>query len=183
MMLILFETGTNSNNIEGIGNALAQTYLARPNCTVVGTIRDHSTPGVVELKEAFQGSGSSLLLIKLDSALPEDATSAVKEITTQGIDHIDILIVNAGISPPVITLEAVNLEEVTSAFHVNAIGPLALYQACYPLLKKSRHAKFVAISSAAGSLSAMERYNAHVAPAYCISKAALNWITLSVILH
>ncbi|KAI1383483.1 NAD(P)-binding protein [Hypoxylon trugodes] len=163
----------------GIGNAVAQAYLSRPNCVVIGTIRDDSAPGVIELKACTKGEGSKLLLVSVESASSSDAWRAVEGIKAADVDHIDVLIVNAGISPPVVSLEKVDLGEVTDAFNVNAIGALAMYQACHPLLEKSSDAKFVSISSAAGSLSAMERFRAHVAPAYCISKAALNWITLS----
>ncbi|KAI1141964.1 NAD(P)-binding protein [Hypoxylon sp. FL0543] len=173
--LVVVVTGAG----RGIGQALAQSYLSRTSCTVVGTIRDFTAPGVAELRACSPGSGSKLFLVKVESSLPEDAIKAVEEMDAAGIDHIDVLITNAGVSPPVVPLETVNLEEVASTFNVNALGPLALYQACHSLLEKSRDAKFVSVSSAAGSISAMERYRAYVAPAYCISKAALNWITLS----
>ncbi|KAI1410340.1 NAD(P)-binding protein [Hypoxylon sp. FL1857] len=173
--LVVIITGAG----RGIGNALAQSYLSRPNTTVIGTIRDYNGPGVVELKASFKGSESKLLLLKVESSSPADAISAVEEMNTAGIDHIDILIANAGVSPPLVPLEIVDVEEVARTFNVNALGPLALYQACYSLLEKSSNAKFVTVSSAAGSISAMERNRAYVAPAYCISKAALNWITLS----
>ncbi|KAI0383945.1 NAD(P)-binding protein [Hypomontagnella monticulosa] len=163
----------------GIGNALAQTYLSRPNCTVVGTIRNHGAPEVAELKATSKGAGSELLLVGLESSSPADASHVVEEMTAAGIDHIDIVIANAGVSPPVIPLETVEPGEVINTFNINTIGPLAIYQACYNLLKKSRNAKFVTISSAAGSIGAMEGNGAHVAPAYSISKAALNWVTLA----
>ncbi|GAP86888.1 putative short-chain dehydrogenase reductase SDR [Rosellinia necatrix] len=163
----------------GIGNALAQAYLLRENCTVVGSIRDHDAPGVVELKASPKGSGSQLLLVKIESSVAGDAAKAVEEIKAAGIDHIDILIANAGLSPPVIPLETVGQDSLTDTFNVNALGPLALYQACLPLLQKSSDAKFVPISSAAGSIGAMESNGAWVAPAYSISKAMLNWVALA----
>ncbi|KAI1777833.1 hypothetical protein F4818DRAFT_408057 [Hypoxylon cercidicola] len=90
-------------------------------------------------------------------------------MTDAGIGHVGIVIANAGISPPVVPLETVDMGEIPGAFNANALGPLALYQACHPLIQKSSDAKFITISSAAGSISAMEAYNSHV---------ALNWITL-----
>ncbi|KAI1250398.1 hypothetical protein MGN70_007451 [Eutypa lata] len=162
----------------GIGHALAQAYLARPNCTVIGTVRDESSPGVADLKASPKGPESKLLLVKVESSSPADAKKAMEEISAEGISYVDILIANAGVSPPVVPLETVDLGEVASAFNVNALGPLALYQACHPLLQKSSNAKFVTVSSAAGSIGAMEIYGAYVAPAYSISKSSLNWITL-----
>ncbi|RYP28564.1 hypothetical protein DL767_007170 [Monosporascus sp. MG133] len=146
---------------------------------VVGGIRNDDSPGVTELKASFLGTGSKLLLVKLESSSPTDAKSAVEQINAAGIDHIDIVIANAGLSPPVAPLETVDPEEVASVLKINAIGPMALYQACHSLLEKSKNAKFVSISSAAGSIAAMESFGSYVAPAYSISKAALNWITLA----
>ncbi|KAK6194170.1 NAD-dependent histone deacetylase sir2 [Pestalotiopsis sp. IQ-011] len=125
----------------GIGKSLSQAYLARPNHIVVGSIRDDTAPGVAESKASPKGDGSRLLLVKIESASPQDAGKAVKEMEAEGIDHIDILIPNAGVSPPVEPIETVDLGVLSSAFNVNAMGPLALYQACFPLLKKSSNAK------------------------------------------
>ncbi|RYP10072.1 hypothetical protein DL765_008226 [Monosporascus sp. GIB2] len=146
---------------------------------VVGGIRNDSSPGVTELKASSLGAGSKLLLVKLESSSLTDAKSAMEQITAAGIDHIDIVIANAGLSPPVAPLETVDLEEVASVLKINALGPLALYQASHSLLEKSKNAKFVSISSAAGSIATMESIGSYVAPAYSISKAALNWITLA----
>jgi NAD(P)-dependent dehydrogenase (short-subunit alcohol dehydrogenase family) len=66
---------------------------------------------------------------------------------------------------------------VTDVFTVNALGPLALYQAVKPLLEKSHAPKWVSVSSAAGSIGRLELHKAHIAPAYGIAKAGLNWIT------
>ncbi|KAK2594832.1 hypothetical protein QQS21_007460 [Conoideocrella luteorostrata] len=163
----------------GLGNELAQAYLAQPNSFVVGTIRDDKAPGVANLRAAPKGKGTELLLLKLESSSPADAMKAVEEMKTRGISHVDLVIANAGLSPPLASLESVDLEEVKGTFSVNAIGPLALYQACFALLQKSSNAKFVTISNSAGSIGEMTSNGAFVAPAYCISKAALNWITLA----
>ncbi|KAI1807002.1 NAD(P)-binding protein [Daldinia bambusicola] len=173
--LVVFITGAG----RGLGNTLAQVYLSRPNCTVIGSIRDENSSGVSELKTSPTGNGSKLLPVKIESSVFGDAKRVVEEIKAEGVDHIDIVIANSAISPPILPLEDVDLEQVVDAFNVNAVGAIALYQACYPLLEKSSSAKFVTISSAAGSISAMEPFHSYVAPAYCISKAALNWITMA----
>lgn len=142
----------------GLGNALARAYVSRPNCTVVGSIRDDTAPSVAELKAFPKGSGSRLVLVKIENAQFADALNAVKQMENQGIDHIDILIPNAGVSPPLTPIEVVDPAVVANAFHVNALGPLALYQACHGLLKKSSNPRFTPISSAAATISGMERY-------------------------
>jgi len=55
-------------------------------------------------------------------------------------------------------LETVELEDMSSAFKINALGPLALFQASRDLLKKSSYPKWVSVSRAAGSISAMEAF-------------------------
>jgi NAD(P)-dependent dehydrogenase (short-subunit alcohol dehydrogenase family) len=56
----------------------------------------------------------------------------------------------------------------------NALGPLLVTQAVAPLLRRSKSARVVNVSSGAGQISSMTSY----APAYSISKAALNTITV-----
>lgn len=168
---------------QGLGNELAQAYLARTKCFVVGTLRDENSQGIIDLKAAPKGEGSELLLVKLECSSPADATKAVEEVQARNISHIDLVIANAGLSPPVAPLESVDPDEVRKVFDVNTIGPMALYQACFALLQKSTSAKFVTISSAAGSIGEMATNGAFVAPAYSISKAGLNWITLLVLLR
>ncbi|KAI0502947.1 NAD(P)-binding protein [Xylaria bambusicola] len=163
----------------GLGNALARAYLARPNHTVVGSYRNEAQPGVGELKSSPKADGSRLILVKIESSSPSDAAEAVKAMKAEGIEHVDVLIANAGVSPPLQPVETVDLSILKNAFDVNALGPLALYQACHELLKKSSSPKFAPISSAAGTLGGMEKGHTWVAPSYCISKAALNWITLA----
>ncbi|KAK8099625.1 uncharacterized protein PG998_012866 [Apiospora kogelbergensis] len=164
----------------GIGNALARSYLSRPNCTVVGSVRDESAPGVADLQAvAAANHEAKLLIVKIESASEADAKEAVQQMRAAGIDHIDVLIANAGVSPPIVGLETVELASVESAFRVNTLGPLALYQACHGLLLRSRSPKLITMSSKAGSIGDMSSLRAWKAPAYCISKAALNWITVS----
>jgi norsolorinic acid ketoreductase len=125
------------------------------------------------------GDGSKLIPIAIESSSLTDPQNAAKLLEASGIHHIDIIIANAGVSPRVQPLESVDPKEVSSAFTINALGPLTLFQAFKPFLEKSQNPKWVSISSAAGSISSMEAFGSHIAPSYCISKAALNWITLS----
>jgi len=169
--LVVLITGAG----RGIGYALAQAYLSQPNCTVIASTRKESA----ELQALPTGNGSKLLLVTIESSSSADPKNAVKEIEAAGIRYVDVVIANAGVSPPVDPLEMVELEEMSSAFKINALGPLALFQASRLLLEKSSNPRWVSVSSAAGSISAMEAFGAYIAPAYSVSKAALNWITLS----
>ncbi|KAI5862014.1 hypothetical protein GGS23DRAFT_598031 [Durotheca rogersii] len=164
----------------GIGRSLAEAYLSRPNHTVVGSVRDPTSANAQEIKAFPAAEGSRFLLVKIESSSFSDPAAAVKEAEAAGVDHIDVLIANAGgaggsISP----LDKVTPQDVTDVFNINALGPLALYQAAKPLLDKSKAPKFLGISSAVGSIGNMENFRAHVAPAYGIAKAGLNWISVA----
>ncbi|KAI0434029.1 hypothetical protein F5Y09DRAFT_297529 [Xylaria sp. FL1042] len=163
----------------GIGRSLAEAFLARPNHTVIGSVRDKTSSTAEELKAVAPAAGSRLILVKIDGTNFSDAAEAIKEAEAAGVDHIDIAISVVGGAGGLSPLDKVTPEEVTNAVNLNAIGPLALYQAAKPLLDKSQAPKWVGITSAVGSIGNMENFKAHVAPAYGIGKASLNWITVA----
>ncbi|KAI1178016.1 hypothetical protein F4777DRAFT_540218 [Nemania sp. FL0916] len=163
----------------GIGRSLAEAFLARPNHTVIGSVRDQTSSTAEELKAVTPADGSRLILVKIDGTQPSDPAAAIKEAEAAGVDHIDIAISVVGGAGGLSPLDKVTPEEVTNAVALNALGPLALYQAAKPLLDKSKSPKWVGISSAVGSIGNMETFRAHVAPAYGIGKASLNWITMA----
>ena len=55
----------------------------------------------------------------------------------------------------------------------NALGPLRVTQAMWPLLGRSRSGRVINVSSGVGALNDMENY----VPVYSISKTALNAVT------
>ena len=79
------------------------------------------------------------------------------------------------------------LEEVRAVWEVNVFGPLAVYQAMLPLLRASSDARIVNVTSALGSLAtAADPASAHHAtfdPTYAASKAALNALTLTMMIE
>jgi NAD(P)-dependent dehydrogenase (short-subunit alcohol dehydrogenase family) len=66
-----------------------------------------------------------------------------------------------------------NLDEALEAFETNTLAPWRLVQTFLPLLRKSQHPRIVNVSSEAGSIAEM----GVEAPAYNVSKAALNALT------
>jgi NAD(P)-dependent dehydrogenase (short-subunit alcohol dehydrogenase family) len=62
---------------------------------------------------------------------------------------------------------------VQEALDTNLLGAWRTVQACLPLLRESAHGRIVNVSSGAGSLTDMRGG----APAYRVSKAALNALT------
>ena len=66
-----------------------------------------------------------------------------------------------------------DLVQVREALETNLFGAWSMVRAFLPLLRRSRHARVVNVSSEAGSLAAMGGGT----PAYSVSKAALNALT------
>lgn len=165
----------------GIGKGLAQIYLSRPDCTVIGSVRDKTAPGVAELKAQAKANGTTLLLVHIDSTSTTDPASALAAVQDAGIKHIDVLIANAGGYPPVVPLETVGRGDLMSCFEVNAAAPLLLFQTFAPLLRAARAPKLAVISTQAGSIASVTQLGSHIMPAYGASKAALNWLIRYVV--
>jgi NAD(P)-dependent dehydrogenase (short-subunit alcohol dehydrogenase family) len=164
----------------GLGKALLQVYLSRPNHIVIGSVRDTASAKAQELKKLPTAAGSRLLLVKIESTSLTDPAGAVKELQAAGIDNLDIVIANAGHMGKeiVATVNTVKAEDVMTCFNVNTLGSLVLFQAVRPLLEKSKASKFVVMSSASGSIASMETFGTSVVSSYGISKAGLNWVTV-----
>ena len=144
----------------------------------MGSIRDESKPEIATLKDAETAPGSKLLLVLIESTSFTDTAKAFEVVVQSGIDHVDIIVANAGGCPHVQPLDAVDAKDMISNFHVNAVAPLVLFQSFKPLLQKSKRSpKWISVSTGGGSISLMESVRSWVGPAYGASKAALNWIT------
>lgn len=136
----------------GLGKGLLDIYVAKPDHTVIAAVRDPSHATAKSLADLPTGPGSRVLVVKADASSESDALAAVKDIEKQGIDHLDIVIANAGVAyifPKVSELKIVDLEA-----HIvpNVYGVVRLYQATLPLLLKSENPKWVTMGSAAAWL-------------------------------
>jgi norsolorinic acid ketoreductase len=166
-------TGAN----RGIGRQLTTLLLSRPNTTVIAANRDPSHPTSTSLSALPTAPGSSLIVLKLDASIPEDASAAYTALTTAHptIKSIDVLLANAGIihsfGPALTTPPSV----LTSHFNINTLAPLYLLQAFSPLLLASPSPKFAIISTNVASLSIMEKVP-FPALSYGISKIAGNYL-------
>lgn len=136
----------------GLGKGLLERYLARPNHVVIAANRNPDHPTSKALDELSKGQDSRLIVIKVDATVEADASEGVKQLTAQGIDHLDVVIANAGVSyawPKVSELK-------TSTFmgHLtpDLLGVIWLYQATLPLLKKSTNPKWITVGTVAGKL-------------------------------
>ncbi|KAL3477600.1 NAD(P)-binding protein [Aspergillus californicus] len=173
---VVFISGVSS----GIGRGLVEAYLTRPNYTVIGSVRNGNSPAATELKSTPTAPGSKLLLVELENTSVTDPARVLAEIQAAGIEHLDIVIANAGASPPVVPLDTVETADLLTAFHTNAAAPLLLFQTFRELLKASKQPKWASISSGAGSVADIGPKGSWFLPAYGVSKAALNWITEAI---
>jgi NAD(P)-dependent dehydrogenase (short-subunit alcohol dehydrogenase family) len=144
---------------------------------LIGSIRDDTTAEVAELKSFPTANGTKLLLVHIDSGSLDDPKKALAKIQQAGIDHIDVVIANAGGCPTPVHLDSVERKDLISCFEVNAAAPLLLFQTFKPLLQRASSPKWIVISTSAGSVGYIGVIGSHILPAYGASKAALNWLT------
>jgi len=87
-----------------------------------------------------------------------------------------VIIANSGIVGEATPVATISLKVVREVYEVNVIGPLALFQAGFELLKKAAKPKFVVVSSVMGSVELASTFGIPVT-GYGSSKAAVNYIT------
>jgi len=163
-------TGAN----RGIGRGLVEALAKRPNTTVVAAVRN---PETAKDLEALSTGSSKVIVVKISSTSETDAKEAVELLKTKhGLTKLDVVVANAGIASSFGKLVDLPLSIVREHWEVNALGPLILFQAIFPLLEKSSDPKFIAVSTAVASIGGMENLPVPFA-GYGQSKAALNYIT------
>ena len=125
------------------------------------------------VRKAASSLGSSVIPVPLDIT-SRISIEAAYSATSQAVTHLDVLINNAGIldhdEGSIFELRPQRLQRM---FETNTIGALLVTQTFLPLLRKSQSARIINVSSGAGQLSEMGTW----APAYSISKTALNGVT------
>ena len=125
------------------------------------------------VRKAASSLGPSVIPVPLDIT-SRISIEAAYSATSQAVTHLDVLINNAGIldhdEGSIFELRPQRLQRM---FETNTIGALLVTQTFLPLLRKSQSARIINVSSGAGQLSEMGTW----APAYSISKTALNGVT------
>lgn len=161
----------------GIGNGFVKKYLARPYTTVIGTVCDPSATASKALHDLPKAEGSRIIVVKIKITSETDALEAIKRLSTHNIDHVDIVVANAGIfSLP--TFQKVSEMKTSDLLHhcdVNVAGTIRLFQAVLPLLEKATAPKFVAVSSVVATITEMECVPFTIS-SYVALKAALSFL-------
>ena len=124
--------------------------------------------------QALRKTGTMATFVSLDVFDPESIRNAV-HLFSAAADHLDVLVNNAGvILEGDSSITQLDPETVTKTFQTNTLGPLLVTQAFLPLLSKSNTPRVINVSSGGGQLAdGMDTW----APAYCLSKTALNAVT------
>jgi NAD(P)-dependent dehydrogenase (short-subunit alcohol dehydrogenase family) len=181
-------TGAN----QGVGFQVAKELVANGVTVLVGS--RNFERGEAAAKEIGEGA----IALHLDvTDRPSIATAA--ERIRKEFGRLDLLVNNAAISNTrkgslslqeyrKITLASnASLDEIRAVWETNVFGALAVYQAMLPLLRESSDARIVNVSSGVGSLTSNAEpsypYHASYSPVYPASKAALNAITLAMMIE
>ncbi|MDP8984705.1 MAG: SDR family NAD(P)-dependent oxidoreductase [Pseudomonadota bacterium] len=182
-------TGAN----QGIGLQVAKELVAHGLTVLVGS-RNFERG-----EAAAKAIGKGATALQLDVTDQASIAGAAKRIRDE-FGRLDLLVQNAAISntskkPGQSIAEYakttrpsnVSLDELRAVWDTNVFGALAVYQAMLPLLRESSDARIVNVSSGVGSLTMNADpaypYHAMFGPVYPASKAALNAITLAMMIE
>jgi NAD(P)-dependent dehydrogenase (short-subunit alcohol dehydrogenase family) len=122
-------------------------------------------------------SAGEIVFLEIDVSDEKSIRAAADELSRQS-DRLDVLVNNAGIlldgDKDALTITTGIFEQ---TIRTNTLGPWLVAQAFVPLLKKSRVARIVNVSSSGGQLDGGAD---GWAPGYCVSKTALNGVTVQL---
>ena len=163
-------TGAN----KGIGHEVARQLAAKGFHVFVGA--RNAKAGRKATEEIAKKCGKTTFL-EIDVADNDSVTTAAREFS-HSEDHLDVLVNNAGV---IVDGDDAILEISDDLFRktleTNTLGPLRVTRAFAPLLRKSKAPRVINVSSGGGQLTGGAD---GWAPAYCISKTALNGVTVQL---
>lgn len=158
-------TGAN----RGIGFETARQLAVRGFHVIIGA-RSEQAGHAAQRELEGAGKVSPLVLDVSDSKSITDAASKFAPI-----GQLDALINNAGIYPDEgLSILTISREQMVGTFQTNTFGAVEVTQAFLPYLKKSPDARVINVSSGLGQLDGL---SANI-PSYCLSKLALNGVTI-----
>jgi NAD(P)-dependent dehydrogenase (short-subunit alcohol dehydrogenase family) len=161
-------TGAN----KGIGQEVARELATKGFHVFVGARNPNAGR---KTAEEIAKSGGKATFLEIDVDDNDSVTNAAREFSNVE-DHLDVLVNNAGI---IVDGDNAILEISDDLFRktleTNTLGALRVTRAFTPLLRKSIAPRVINVSSGGGQLSGGAD---GWAPAYCISKTALNGVTV-----
>jgi NAD(P)-dependent dehydrogenase (short-subunit alcohol dehydrogenase family) len=181
-------TGAN----QGVGLQVAKELVAHGLTVLVGS--RNFERGEAAAKEIGPGA----IALQLDVTDRASIATAAERIRKE-LGRLDVLVNNAAISntrkgslslreyAQISRASNVSIDEARAVWETNVFGVLAVYQAMLPLLRESSDARIVNVSSGVGSLTMNADpagpYHKSFGPVYPASKAALNAMTLAMMVE
>jgi NAD(P)-dependent dehydrogenase (short-subunit alcohol dehydrogenase family) len=172
---IAFVTGAN----KGIGFEVVRQLARKGFHVFLGARKSDAGLAAVQKlnKEGEKEDYGEITFIKIDVSEPDSIRRAAEEFSRKN-DRLDALVNNAGVllddDNNVLTITPAIFE---TTLRTNTLGALLVSQAFVPFLKKSDAPRIVNVSSGGGQLTdGADGW----APAYCISKTALNGVTVQL---
>ena len=169
---IALVTGAN----KGIGFEVVRQLARKGFHVFLGARNEKAGQAAAEKlrAEGVKEEYGEITLLKIDVSKPDSIRRAAEEFLRKS-DRLDTLVNNAGIlldgDKDVLTATPETFE---TTLRTNTLGALLVAQAFVPFLKKSDAPRIVNVSSGGGQLAdGADGW----APAYCISKTALNGVT------
>ena len=160
-------TGAN----RGIGLEVARQLL-REGLRVVLAGRDEKA--TERALASLEDDSENAVVVRLDVTDPKSIAKAQRTIRERCGAEVDVLVNNAAIlvheQDDVLAIPA---DAFRATFEANVLGAIEVCRAFVPAMAKRRWGRVVNVSSSAGQLATMATY----APAYSMSKAALNAFT------
>ncbi|KAH8719750.1 Norsolorinic acid ketoreductase nor1 [Beauveria bassiana] len=130
----------------GIGRGILELYAAKPNHTVIAANRNPDDGPSKELLKLPSAEGTTVQVVKIEATDDNDSLKAVETLKSSGIDHIDIVIANAGKATAWPKLQDAKIPDIKDHIDTNVFGFVRLYQAVFPLLKASKNPKLISNS-------------------------------------
>ncbi len=163
-------TGAN----KGIGREVARQLARKAFHVFVGARNRKAGRKAVDEIVKDGGKASSL---EIDVSDADSVIAAARELSKVA-DHLDVLVNNAGIIVDGDdAILKVSDDLLRKTLETNTLGVLRVTRAFVPFLRKSKAPRVINVSSSGGQLTGGAD---GWAPAYCISKTALNGVTVQL---
>lgn len=162
----------------GIGFEFVRRFLERKD-TVIATYRDEKRAQEIL---ALETRGYDDIIPVAMEARDGDSIEAAFQLVGERVDHLDLLINNAGMGEHSIdqgdpyshnTFGHLTSRALVDVYHVNAVAPAIITQRFVQLMEWSEDPKVAFITSQMGSIS---RRSGSSEYSYCASKAGLNML-------
>jgi NAD(P)-dependent dehydrogenase (short-subunit alcohol dehydrogenase family) len=179
MTKVALITGAN----RGLGFATARR-LGRAGVKVVVGAR--SREAGEEAAQRLRQERVDAEALEIDVGSAASVAAASREVERRH-GRLDVLVNNAGILPEATATDAdtpLDMRLFRQTFETNVFGAVAVTQAFLPLLRRAPSGRIVNVSSTMGSMAdqsdPQSPYYGVVVPAYQMSKAALNGLTVAL---